>query len=37
MQERADLDNELMAKTMTGLDWAYKENNESFDGLGVLV
>ena len=22
------LDNELMAKTMTGLDWIYKENNE---------
>ena len=22
------LDNEIMAKTMTGLDWIYKENNE---------
>jgi len=22
------LDNELMAKTMTGLNWIYKENNE---------
>ena len=27
------LDNELMAKTMTGLDWMYKENNESFRWL----
>ena len=27
------LDNELMSKTMTGLDWAYKENNESFRWL----
>ena len=27
------LDNELMAKTMTGLNWIYKENNELFRWL----
>jgi len=27
------LDNELMSKTMTGLDWIYKENNESLRWL----
>lgn len=27
------LDNELMAKTMTGLNWIYKENNEPFRWL----
>ena len=34
------LDNELMAKTMTGLDWIYKENNEPLRwlrGLGMNV
>ena len=34
------LDNELMAKTMTGLDWMYKENNEPFRwlrGFGMNV
>jgi len=34
------LDNELMAKTMTGLDWVYKENNEPLRwlrGLGMNV
>ena len=32
------LDNELMAKTMTGLNWIYKENNETlrwFRGFGM--
>ena len=27
------LDNEMMSKTMTGLDWIYKENNESIRWL----
>ena len=27
------LDNEIMSKTMTGLDWIYKENNEPFRWL----
>jgi len=34
------LDNELMAKAMTGLDWIFKENNEPFRlfrGLGMNV
>jgi len=34
------LDNELMAKAMTGLDWIYKENNESLRwlrGFGMNV
>jgi len=34
------LDNELMAKTMTGLDWIYKENNEPLRwlrGFGMNV
>jgi 2-octaprenylphenol hydroxylase len=34
------LDNELMSKTMTGLDWIYKENNEPFRwlrGFGMNV
>jgi len=34
------LDNELMAKTMTGLDWIYKENNEPIRwlrGFGMNV
>ena len=34
------LDNELMAKTMTGLDWIYKENNEPMRwlrGFGMNV
>jgi len=34
------LDSELMAKTMTGLDWIYKENNESLRwlrGFGMNV
>ena len=34
------LDNELMSKTMTGLDWVYKENNESFRclrGFGMNI
>jgi len=34
------LDNELMAKTMTGLDWVYKENNEPLRwlrGFGMNV
>ena len=30
------LDNELMAKTMTGLNWIYKENNESLRWLRGL-
>jgi len=34
------LDNELMAKTMTGLNWIYKENNEPLRwlrGFGMNV